>query len=277
MYSLLVVPLRVQGVVIGTLGVSRDTPNRPYTDADQNYLQDLADRAAQAIENARLFETVQNARERMRQLAQQVVTAQEEERRRVSRELHDEAGQSLTALKIRLQILKGEVPPDLNVVRQSIDEVVKLTDSTMHHIRLLAQDLRPPVLDTVDFTTVLVSYCREFAHRTHIQTDYHGDPFPTLPNGVKTFLYRFLQETLTNVVKHADASRVQVDARCTLDEVSLAVADDGFGFSPRFDGAAGIGLTGVRERLTLLGGWLDIESAPGEGSRLTAHIPRERI
>jgi PAS domain S-box-containing protein len=274
MYSLLVVPLRVQGVVIGTLGVSRDTPDRPYTDVDETFLQDLADRAAQAIENARLFEAVENAREQMRQLAQQVVTVQEEERRRLSRELHDEAGQSLTALKIRLQMLAGAVPADLETVRQSLDEVVKLTDATMHHIRLLAQDLRPPVLDTLDFTTVLASYCRDFARRTRIATDYQGDVLPTLPDTLKTFLYRFLQETLTNVVKHADASQVEVCLNLLPDEVTLMVADNGFGFSPRANG--GIGLVGIRERLTLLGGWLEIESAPGEGSRLTAHVPWRR-
>jgi PAS domain S-box-containing protein len=273
MYSLMVVPLRVQGVAIGTLGVSRETPDRPYTDADQTFLQDLADRAAQAIENARLFEAVASARERMRQLAQQVVTAQEEERKRISRELHDEAGQSLTALKIRLQMLKGEVPSELDVVRRSIEEIVLLTDSTMHQIRLLAQDLRPPVLDTLGFNTVLASYCQDFARRTRIQTEYQGDTLPALPDAVKTFLYRFLQETLTNVVRHADASDVHVTLRLLPDEVSLMVADNGFGFSPHE--GSGLGLVGIRERLTLLGGWLEVVSAPGEGSRLTAHIPRE--
>lgn len=280
LYSLLVVPLRVQGRVIGTLGVSRDTPEGTYSLVDQIFMQDLADRAAQAVENARLFEQVEQAREQMRQLARQAVTAQEEERRRISRELHDEAGQSLTALKLRLQMLQMEVPPKFESMRQSIGEVVELTDMTMQHIRLLAQDLRPPVLDTLDFATILRGYCRDFARRTQIQTSYEGDNLPALPDSLKTFLYRFLQETLTNVAKHADASEVQVELQCGTDEVSLMVADDGLGFLPDrafgLNAASGIGLVGIRERLSLLGGWLEIQSAPGEGSRLTAHIPWER-
>ncbi|MBZ0292947.1 MAG: PAS domain S-box protein, partial [Anaerolineae bacterium] len=222
-YSLLMVPLRVQGEVIGILGVTRDSSDRPYTPDDQVFLENLAGRVALAIQNARLFEEVRGDREQIRQLARRIVTAQEEERRRIAYELHDDAGQALTALKIILQMIEQDIPQAQVEFRQRISETVDLADKTVELVRLLAQDLRPPVLDAMDLDTILESFCHSFGERTHIQVDYSSQFSALLPDAVNLNLYRFLQEALTNVAKHAQASRVRVRLQSETDKVRLSV------------------------------------------------------
>jgi signal transduction histidine kinase len=148
----------------------------------------------------------------------------------------------------------------------------------MEQLRLLAQDLRPPALDTVGLNPTLKSFCGDFAERTRISIAYLGLELPMLPEAVNTCLYRFLQEALTNVAKHARANRVWVALRYDAAAVSLSVEDDGQGF----DGQArmsqrcwpmGIGLLGMQERLESLGGRLEIRSRPGQGTCLVAHLP----
>jgi signal transduction histidine kinase len=224
-------------------------------------------------ERKRVFEQVRAGRERLAWLTQQVVSAQEEERQRLSRELHDEAGQALTALKISLELIQSDLPEEADSLRHRLGEAVALSETTMEQIRLLAHDLRPPALDTVGLNYTLEDLCHDFAERTQLPVDYVGAELTVLPEAANICLYRFLQEALTNVTKHAQANQVRVALHCDAQTVSLSVEDDGKGFDEQAGMATGIGLLGMRERLEVLGGKLEIESRSGQGTRLTARIP----
>ena len=274
--SFLGVPLRVGEKVVGLCLLARDVPGY-FSDHYRLLAESLAGQAAVAVQNARLFSEVRAGRQRLRYLTAKVVSAQEEERRRVSRELHDEAGQSLTALKMDLELIKGALPQDLEQSREALAEAVELTDKTMEHIRLLAHDLRPPVLDTFSLDEALEGFCHDFSERSQLPVHYNGEQTPPVRDPLAISFYRFLQEALTNVVKHADASHAHVVLDVGDETIELSVQDDGKGFDPREEDPSGkgIGLTGVRERFELLGGRLEIESQPGQGTQLTAVAPLE--
>jgi signal transduction histidine kinase len=161
-----------------------------------------------------------------------------------------------------------------------LGDALALVGSTLEEIRLLAHNLRPPALDAVGIDLTLEDYCRDFGRRTKLQVAYSGCdcPVPT-SDDINICLYRFLQEALTNVAKHAGARRVEVDFANNNRQVSLSVTDDGAGFDVvavlGSSGDKGIGITGMRERLKMLGGELLISSGPGEGTSLTAIVFRE--
>ena len=221
-------------------------------------------------------EELQRYAGRLRQLSRQAVSAQEGERHRVSRELHDETGQALTALKISLELLQSDLPPEAESLRQRLGAAVALTEETMEQMRLLAQDLRPPALDTVGLNATLEGLCRDFAQRTQLAVDYDGAQLPPLPETADICLYRVLQEALTNVVRHANAGHVRVALGCDAEGVSLLVEDDGQGMDEGATVLPGIGLLGMQERMEMLDGQLKIESPPGGGTRLRASIPLNR-
>jgi signal transduction histidine kinase len=222
---------------------------------------------------------LQEANARLRALTRHIVTTQEEERRRVSRELHDEAGQALVALKLSLQAVRDDLPPTGGGHRQRLEEAVSLTDRTTEQIRLLAHGLRPPALDSAGLNAALEGLCREFARRTQIRVDFTGIDIPIL--GPATIcLYRFLQEALTNAVRHGHATEIQVRLEQDAEHICLSVQDNGQGFDPSSVLSnqlqpKSIGLVGMRERLESISGWLEIDSKPGQGARLIAHVPLE--
>jgi len=217
------------------------------------------------------------AEEAIQKLAKRVVSAQEEERHRLSRELHDEAGQALTALKLSLELIAAELGPGASALRQNLLEAISLTESTKERIRVLAQGLRPPALDTVGLNLTLEALCRDFSRRTQLPIQYEGSEVRGLSDAVNICLYRVLQEALTNVAKHAKATRVDVRLSREGHLVRLSVADNGRGFShdatKMLQRWTGIGLLGMRERVELLGGWLEIETELGRGLRTVANLP----
>jgi signal transduction histidine kinase len=276
--SIMRLPLTCRGELIGCLCLGAISPQAFSTEHAETARQ-LASSLAIAIQNARLFEQVRTGQEQLRRLTRQVVTAQEEDRRRVSRELHDEAGQALTALKINLKLLQADLPPEATALRESLSEAIALTDATMDEMRRLAHALRPPALDAVGLNPTLEDLCREFSRRTHLSVEYVGTELPALPDAVTICFYRVLQESLTNAARHAQADQVRVALRHDSDGVSLWVEDNGRGFDPErvissSNQDGGIGLLGMRERIELLGGRLEINSRPGRGTRLVACIPR---
>jgi len=211
----------------------------------------------------------------IQRLAKRVVVAQEEERRRIARELHDEAGQALTALKLGLSLIRNELP-EAETIRRNLGDAIALADETKERIRLLAHGLRPPALETVGLNLTLEALCREFGKRTQLTIRYEGVELEGLPDTVNICLYRVLQEALTNVATHAGATRVDVNLACDADDLRLVIADDGRGLTTRTARLGlGIGLLGMQERLEMLGGRLRIDSEPGQGTRLVAHVPRE--
>ena len=277
--SITSVPLIVQGDLVGVLSLASDRPGVLEPEW-VDIAREVAHPLAIAIQQAELIERLQSGRERLRHVTRQIVSAQEEERYRIARELHDGAGQSLTALKISLELVQADLPPELLSLHQSLQEAISLVGETEQQVRLVVHGLRPPALDMLGLNLALEDLCYEFARRTKLVVDYTGADAPVLPGAITINLYRLLQEALTNVAKHAQASHVWVTLHCDSDTVTLSVEDDGRGFdagSNMFGQPGGVGLLGMRERLELLGGSLEIEAQPGRGTRLMAQVPWEEL
>lgn len=281
--SWLGVPLIAGGEVIGLYSLDKGEAGF-FTQEHLLLAETLAAQAAVAIQNAALFKQVRDGREQLRHLTQQIVTVQEEERRWVSRELHDEAGQALTALKFSLAMIlaklpvHGDQPGAVNDLHQHVNSAVALCESTMHQIRQVAHLLRPAAIDDLGLQPALAGFCRDFADHTSLTISFIGIEPPTLPDAVNITLYRFLQEALTNIARHAEATAVHVNLWFDESSVYLSVEDNGRGFAipvetgqPKPTG--GIGLSGMQERLQLVGGTLQIYSPPEGGSSLTARVP----
>jgi PAS domain S-box-containing protein len=281
--------------------IGKNLTGNPIIEGVVVHSRDITQRKQIENEKARLLDKVQRQHEQLRvlaarrwQLAREVIRAQEEERYRVSRELHDEAGQALTALKVSMEMMLADLSPadpagpGLAAADRDIDAAgrfhkglvaaLALCDSTMSQIRILAHDLRPAALEDLGLNLTLEGFCRDFAERTRMRIEYAGQDIPLIPGEAEICLYRFLQESLTNVAKHANANRVQVALTCQAKVITLSVEDDGCGFDAsatrRSQGQNhGIGLLGMEERLVSIGGRLEIESIPGLGARLMAQIP----
>jgi PAS domain S-box-containing protein len=277
--SYLIIPLVIHNQLIGYLNLESSQP-AAFTQEHLEIAQEVIPLLAVAIHNARLFEQVQVARNQLERLAHQLVAVQEEERLYISRELHDEAGQALTALKINLTLMQADLTPECETFRQPLGEAAAVIDATLNRIRLLAQDLRPPALDAIGLNLTLKDLGHRFAKRTHISVKYEGQELPSLPDTINISLYRFLQEALTNVAKHASATQVQVKLSYENALIKLSIKDNGQGFDPRLQSQAahhrrfsGLGLLGMHERLAQLRGQLVIDSHPGGGTYLEAQVP----
>jgi PAS domain S-box-containing protein len=216
---------------------------------------------------------LKHSREQLRKLTRKIVNSLEEERRRVSRELHDEAGQILIGLKYRLGEALSSLPPDYEPERKKITMAMDGTDQAMQKIRSLAYALRPPTLDVVGINLSLQSLCREFAEQTSLLVDYRGIELAETGEEISISLYRILQEALTNIAKHApETTRINVALNRTKKAIILTIIDNGAGYQPAPD-HKGIGLLGIQERLSLLGGHLEISPGKRKGTRLRATIP----
>ncbi|MFQ5576994.1 MAG: GAF domain-containing protein [Anaerolineae bacterium] len=272
------VPLLSRDTAIGLVTVDRSTVE-PFTPAQVTLATAFADYAAIAIENARLFSQVKAQQEQMRNLSNRVVEAQEEERRRISRELHDEMGQALTAIKLNLQMLLAGLPPDQRALTARINEVVALTNDSLQEIRRLAMDLRPSILDDLGLVPTLHWYQNQFERRSNTQLTLSIAPnLPRLAPNTETALYRVVQEALTNVSRHANAGRVEISLSQDDTAVYCSIIDDGQGFAKDNEtqlNSRGVGLTSMLERVQVLNGQLSIESAPGQGTSISIQSPTE--
>lgn len=272
--SAMAAPLRIAGKIVGVVGVATGRPRR-FTEQDLDLLQLVADRMAPSIERGRLLETVRAGRERMETLSRRLLTAQEEERRRLAVELHDELGQVLTAVKINLaslERLSGAAPAPAHL-RDAIGSV----DRAMERVRDLALDLRPSVLDDLGLPAALRWYVDRFARNSHVEVNVSIDAVPYLEAGLETACFRVAQEALTNVARHAQARQVWLDLHLLADGLELRVRDDGIGFEAggareRAMGGASIGLLGMQERVSLAGGEFEIRSALGRGTEVRARF-----
>jgi len=262
----LYVPLVVHGAAMGVIAAhDKRGPDPRFTDDDVRIAEIFAGRAAVAVE---LSQRV------AREALQRVVTAQELERRRIARELHDETGQALTSILLSLGPI--EEAHDERELRAAVADVRELVRSTLQDVRQLAVELRPKVLDDFGLVAALERLTQSFGEQTGIAVHFQQVLPPTagrLPPEVETALYRIVQESLTNVVKHARATSVSVVLTRKDDSVSVVVEDDGVGFEPGRTREGGIGLAGMRERVALLGGRLAIESRPGAGTTFVAEVP----
>jgi two-component system sensor histidine kinase UhpB len=202
-----------------------------------------------------------------RESARVALAAQERERLRVARELHDEIGQQLTAVAIQAERAAEDGGVDS---AQALERVVADVRESLEDVRRIARELRPEALDDLGLVNALISLCSRVAG-LRVERDFEAN-LPPLPDDVELVIYRVAQESLTNVVRHADASRAAVSLRREGDAVVLGVRDDGRGLPTELPkGAAGI--SGMRERARLVGGALTITSEPGEGTEVRLSVP----
>jgi two-component system, NarL family, sensor histidine kinase DevS len=258
------VPLIARDRVIGVLEIhDKEGPDARFSDDDLRLAETFAARAAVAVE---LSQRV--ARDAVRR----VVEAQELERRRLARELHDETGQALTSILLGLKPLEEGLAE--HPARAALAELREQVVSALQDVRRLAVELRPAVLDDFGLVPALERLTDSFAQQSEIRVDFHSALGKTrLPGEVETALYRVVQESLTNILKHADAHNISVSVARRASGVAAVIEDDGDGFDPRAAREDGVGLLGMRERLALLDGRLQVESRPGAGTTVVAEVP----
>ncbi len=224
------------------------------------------------------YRTLVNQRESLQEMADRILTAQEEERKHISRELHDDFGQALIAHMLNLRNLQIDLSKKNNEFNEILETLIADTSKTLEKIRLLAQDLRPALLDTLGLKKALEIYCNQFKARSGLSVSIDFDKeFPEPSDMHAITLYRFLQEALTNVVKHSKATQVWVELYMEGQKAILTVQDNGMGFSS-LDGEhlKGIGITGMRERLLIAGGELRVNSSTSNGTIISAYLPLEK-
>jgi signal transduction histidine kinase len=258
------VPLVAHDRGIGVIGVyDKLGPDPRFSDADLRLAETFATRAAVAVD---LSQRV--ARDALRR----VVAAQELERRRLARELHDETGQALTSVLLALRSLEEKAADD--EMREVVAQVRELVVATLHDVRRLAVELRPKALDDFGLEAALERLTQTFAEQAGLPVDFHARlGSERLPEEVETALYRIVQEALTNIVKHARASRVSVVLTRKGESAVAVIEDDGLGFDPDETRDDGFGLVGMRERVALLDGRIAIEASPGSGTTIAAEVP----
>ena len=259
--------------LIGTISVVVYGEPRRFSEDELGLLRGLANQAALAIAKMRLFEQVSAGREHMRALSQALVEIQETERRNLALELHDELGQVLSAAKLSLDMFptlpKPAADKQLQFVRSMLGELVG-------RVRRMALDLRPSMLDDLGLLPALAWLFENYQSQSGEGVTFlHQDLEQRFSPQVEITAYRIIQESLTNVMRHAGNGRVEVNARADGQALYLQIRDFGTGFDPAtaLSGTLSSGLSGMRERIRMLGGEMAIDSAPGKGTCLTARLP----
>ncbi len=269
------VPLIAGKRVVGFFSLAKEEPES-FTDDHLRLAESLSAPAAMALQNAWLFDDVRVSQLQQKTLAQQLVELQETERRAVARELHDEAGQTLSSLAIGLRLVERD--PDLpDHLRQRMRELETSTDAIQEELHRLASNLHPASLSQVGLVPALETLVAEFNRAggplvqfATVELDSERLPLP-----VETALYRITQAALTNVIRHAHADRVSVLLNERDNVITLIIEDDGRGFDPEPAARRGrLGLVGMRERAEMLGGSLAIESEPSKGTMIRVEVPR---
>ena len=217
---------------------------------------------------ARMLERLEAERRRASNAA---LSAQEQERARVARDLHDEVNQALTGLLLRLEAAREKAPPSLAA---ELAEIRALANQAMQELLTLARQLRPTALDDLGLEAALAGNVRELSNQGGVEASFEAEELGALPQDVQLVVYRVAQEALSNAMRHSGAAHVKVGLRREGDRVVLSVADDGRGFT--FDQAIdGLGIAGMRERALLVGGEFQIESRPAIGTRVRLLVPIE--
>lgn len=217
------------------------------------------------------YRTLLTQRENLRQMAERVVSVQEEERKRLSRELHDDLGQALVAHLLKLKNLQ-----DKTQLNNEFEKLIEDTNHIINHMRQIAQDMRPPLLDTLGFIPALEMHSKEFGLRTNLPVTFEADEnIPKISDVHSITLYRTLQETLTNIIKHSNATQVWVELSVDEENIVLTVQDNGTGFVATTQN--GMGIPNLRERLALVGGAFNITSALSKGTIVSASLPLEEL
>ncbi|MBI4331936.1 MAG: HAMP domain-containing protein [Chloroflexi bacterium] len=272
------VALRSGRRFLGFLALSR--AGKPFASSEVHLLRAIGEQLGVAVENFILWQELKHKENLRTQLLAKVISAQEEERKRIARELHDQTSQSITSLMVGLKVT--EESGDVGVIKQRIGELRTLASDTLEKVRDLSIGLRPSVLDDLGLAPALNRYIKDYARKTGLSTQFQSvglDGLRLRPE-VETAIYRVVQEALTNVARHAAAKHVGVILERSRKKLRAITEDDGKGFdvgrimsSPNLE--MRLGLFGMEERISLIGGSLTIESAPGKGTTVYVEVPLE--
>lgn len=228
-----------------------------------------------------LIEQSNRLQDQMRQLSRRLLTAQEEERKRISRELHDVIAQMLTGINLRLASLNIAASVDNKKFSRTISNTQRLVEKSVARVNQFARELRPAMLDDLGLIPALKTYVKTFSQDTGIQVTFKAAVGPlTLPNAARTALYRVALEALANVARHAQATQVTIDFSHKPPRLLMNVSDNGIGFDVgdmwRKKKARHLGMLGMQERMEMAGGTLTVTSSPGHGTALQASIPLDK-
>ncbi len=272
------VPLRAKDKVLGVMNVASKMP-RQFTENDMHLLNSVGDQLGVAIEQAKLYERLVKARERYQKLARQTLVTQEEERKRLARELHDEYGQTLTGLIMSIESSESMITPGQSQLRNKLANTKSLLVRTLGDMRKLTFDLRPSSLDDLGLVATIRAYIQSHLEEAGMQVKFKNKGISKrLAPELEIALFRIIQEATHNVVKHAQASSIEIELISKNGKIVVIVKDDGRGFNTDTVLISGnripsAGIIGIRERVQLLGGTFSIKSNIGGGTRLEVEIP----
>jgi signal transduction histidine kinase len=265
------VPLRINDQVIGVLVIGFSKPYE-WLPTEKELLSAIGERSAMAIEKARFTDTLREREMRIAELSAHLLRAQEEERKRISRELHDATGQQLMVIRLYLGMLEGSANP--NELRKKIGETVTVVDQTIEGIRRIIAKLSPLVLEELGLIAAIRKEAKDFTKRSGIRTRVAiSENVGRLSNLTETAVYRVVQEALHNVEKHAQAKSVTVQMDRESDTISLVVQDDGIGITAGPVVGRNFGLAGMQERVAMLGGSVKVASSKNKGTRIEVRVP----
>jgi signal transduction histidine kinase len=279
------VPLQAKDHVLGVMNVASRMAHH-FTKDDMHFLNSIGDQLGVAIEQAKLYRRLENAMERYQTLLRQSITIQEEERKRIARELHDETSQQLTALTLNLQAITEMVEMggvDQDEVQAVLKRSHNIAVEASAEVTRLIRELRPTLLDTLGLPAAIRNLAEtNLASRgINVTIEFKGMEQHRLSPEVELTLFRVAQESISNIVRHAEAKNATVRLECSANDCILCIEDDGKGFDVsefthiEKDGR-GAGLFGIRERVSLVGGEAHIESLPGQGTKAIAKVPTVR-
>jgi len=275
------VPLRAKDTVLGVLNVASHLPHH-FTKDDMHLLHAIGDQVGVAIEQAELYERLRKERQNYQRLARHMLMAQEEERGRVARELHDETSQSLTGLSLSMQaLLTIAKTSDFGdaAFKTKLEKAYNITLQLNSEISKIMKSLRPTALDSLGLGPAVHQYAENRLHAVGINVSVKGTGMEQrLPKEVEFALYRIAQGAIANIAWHSKAKNAVINLRHTSDEFVMEIEDDGKGFDASKplqvdESGHGRGLLSMKERASLLGGTCDIQSQPGKGTKITVRMP----
>lgn len=275
------VPLKSKDRTLGIMNIA-GTDEHSFTESDFRILNAIGSYIGLAVENSILYEEAKQKEQLRGQLLSRVINAQEEERKRIARELHDEWGQTLTGLMMSIESLEGMVSAQRSPFREKLKNAKSLIVRVLGDVRRLTLDLRPSLLDDLGLVAAIRAYLRTHLEDKGIQVDFENKGLKGhLAPVVETALFRIIQEAVHNITKHAEAHQVKIHIEARADKITATVEDDGKGFdlesvfSSKI-GTQSLGLLGIQERVALLGGTFSIKSKAGQGTKLMVTIPLTR-
>src|SRR5829696_5810 len=271
----LIAPLTHQGELVGALCLAPRSPGEEFSPADRRLLRDLATQSGAAVHEVQLTGALRSSLEDLQRSRERLVETQEEERRRIQRDLHDGLGPVLASMRLRLEACLGLAERTAIPLSGDLERLYELVGEATGDVRRLVYDLRPPVLDQIGLVPAISQHCERFERESGIKTELATASELAVPAAAEVTILRVVQEALVNVQKHAQASQVEVRLERQGEWLLVGVTDDGKGLLHSANGGAGVGtgLLSMRERAELLGGTLKLHNRPEGGTDLLARIP----